>query len=215
MKHWALFVNGRYPSANYDFYRELAIGKRLVAVDGGYRFLNRLGLVPELLIGDFDSLARLPKDLPDSIEVLRFEVAKDMTDTHLALDCCLERGAKAIDIVDPSGGDIDHLLGNMMLLTAASKRVRKPYPRITLRSYRHEVRFLDDGSVSYSDAVGDGLSIVPLSETLVLDLCGVEYPARALKLQRGDTYGLRNRIAARRATVRVRGQALVIRLYRR
>ncbi|MFH1688424.1 MAG: thiamine diphosphokinase [bacterium] len=215
MKHWALFVSGRYPAAHHDFYRRLAAGKRLVAVDGGYRFLKRLDMVPDLLIGDFDSLAGIPKGLPNSVEILRFPTAKDKTDTHLALDYCLKRGASKIDIVDPGCGEIDHLIGNVMLLTLGAGTSVSPPPRISIRSHRHEIRYVADGAMSFVDAVGDGLSIVPLSKKLVLDCLGVEYPARSLGLSRGDTNSLRNWITARRATVRVRGAALVIRLYHR
>ena len=93
----------------------------LVAVDGGADALARVGLVPSLLVGDLDSIS--PEALADlrsrGVEVLDLPTAKDETDTEAALRLAIERGATRITVFNALGGPrLDHLLGNLLLLTA-------------------------------------------------------------------------------------------------
>ena len=53
----------------------------IIAADAGYRHLQALGIPPDMLIGDFDSLGEVPK----GVELLRFPVMKDDTDLMLAV----------------------------------------------------------------------------------------------------------------------------------
>ena len=89
----------------------------LVAVDGGVRFFLKYKTRPDILIGDFDSLPRLSKKFLSGVEVIKHPVMKDKTDSHLAIDMILNRGAKDILIGGAiSTNEIDHVLGNVFLL---------------------------------------------------------------------------------------------------
>jgi len=94
-------------------------GDFLVAVDGGLRHLKRLGLKPQLLIGDLDSVdpSELAEVMDAGIEVRRFPPAKDQTDLELALDYVLSAGYAQIVIAYPFGDRVDHTLGNLSLLS--------------------------------------------------------------------------------------------------
>ena len=215
MKDCIVFLHGRYERRHDRFYRSLARGKEVVAVDGGYRAVRRIGLVPKLLIGDFDSLPRVPRRLPKVTEVIAFPKAKDKTDAQLALEYCLEHGVQRVDLVDPSAGDLDHLLGNLFLLTLP---LSTPYKRRTCRvriiNPRHEVILLADDKTSYVNTAGDGLSVIPISPSIRLTCRGVEYPVERALIRRGQTRSLRNLICASCAMVAVKGQALVVRSFR-
>ena len=84
-------------------------GDLILAADGGYRALYRLGPTPDLLLGDFDSLGDAP--LPPDLPVLRFPARKDDTDTGLALRHGLMLGFRDFALYGCAGGRVDHLAG--------------------------------------------------------------------------------------------------------
>ena len=91
----------------------------VLAADGGYRALYRLGYMPDLLLGDFDSLGDVP--LPADLPVLRFPVRKDDTDTGLALRYGLEQGFRDFALYGCAGGRVDHLLANLQSMAHVSR----------------------------------------------------------------------------------------------
>ena len=94
-------------------------GDLVVAADGGYRALYRLGYTPDLLLGDFDSLGDLP--LPADLPVLRFPVRKDDTDAGLALRHGLDLGFRDFALYGCAGGRVDHLLANFQSMARVSR----------------------------------------------------------------------------------------------
>ena len=115
-KRAVLFANGQ---ARPGFEINLLPGDFLVAVDGGLHHLVRLGLKPDLLIGDLDSVdaSELAEVIEAGIEVQRFPPAKDETDLELALEFALKIGYAQIVIAYPFGDRVDHTLGNLSLLS--------------------------------------------------------------------------------------------------
>lgn len=215
MKRAILFLHGRYPTEAAGFYRKNAHRRAIIAVDGGYRYVRKMGLTPAALVGDFDSLHRLPRDLPEETEVLTFPVAKDQTDAQLALEYCVEEKADDILIADPSYGDADHFLGNVFLLTLAESYSRKSGRdiKVLLINHRREIRLVRDGSLAFRQARGQRISIVPLSTRIRLTCTGTEYQADRSLIRQGHTVGLRNRITAQQARFQIEGAAFVIRLF--
>ena len=76
----------------------------LIAADSGYENAKALGVSPTVLLGDFDSLGEEKlKKIPNGIEILRVPAEKDRTDTQLAVDVALVRGAGEIVIIGGLG----------------------------------------------------------------------------------------------------------------
>lgn len=94
-------------------------GDLILAADGGYRALYRLGTTPDLLLGDFDSLGDVP--LPANLPVLRFPARKDDTDTGLALRHGLMLGFRDFALYGCAGGRTDHLLANFQSMARVSR----------------------------------------------------------------------------------------------
>lgn len=94
-------------------------GDLVVAADGGYRALYSLGYMPDLLLGDFDSLGDVP--LPADLPVVRFPVRKDDTDTGLALRHGLDLGFRDFALYGCAGGRVDHLLANFQSMARVSR----------------------------------------------------------------------------------------------
>jgi len=145
---------------------------------------------------------------------MAFPVEKDKTDSHLALDYCLEHKARRIDIVQPYIGEPDHYTANLMLLSAARSAGRS-HPQIRLMSYGSEVRFLKNETVAVKDAVGDTVSVIPLSPSIHYTCRGTAFDVKNLRVRRGDTVSTRNHILGRSASFHVSGEAWWFRVFDR
>lgn len=84
----------------------------IIAADAGYLHLEALGIEPDILLGDFDSMS-LPKDK----QALVYPVRKDDTDTMLAIRTGFEKGYKEFVIYGALGGErTDHSIANIQSL---------------------------------------------------------------------------------------------------
>jgi len=84
----------------------------VIAADGGYATLASLGIEPDLVVGDFDSLGA-PPDHPN---VIRSPVEKDDTDMMLAVRHGLDMGIKSFLIDGGLDGRLDHTIANIQIL---------------------------------------------------------------------------------------------------
>ena len=92
-------------------------GDLVLAADGGYATLTKLGVTPDLVIGDFDSLGHVP----DHPNVHRLPCAKDDTDMGYALNLAMERGYTRFILLGGLGGRLDHTVATLQLIVHLSK----------------------------------------------------------------------------------------------
>jgi len=207
-----LFLNSHYPSRENSFYLRLIKGGYKIAVDGGIRFFRKHKLTPDLLIGDFDSAPMMSSKYLSRFEVIRHPSQKDKTDSQLALELSLERGAEFIDICGGIAIDeIDHTLGNIFLLELVNKFNRRNSRNVLARliSPGITVYLLHDNSTVLHAHKGDYLSVIPLSDGSELEFSGLKYPAPRKRLQTGDSLTLRNQFKSSRCNIRITGKAIV------
>ena len=92
-------------------------GDYVIAADGGYAALASRGITPDLIIGDFDSLAPdLLGAVSDHPNVIRSSAEKDDTDMMLAVRYGLEQGYETFVINGGLGGRLDQTLANIQIL---------------------------------------------------------------------------------------------------
>ena len=84
----------------------------VIAADGGYAAAVKLGIRPNLVVGDFDSLGYVP----EAEEIVQHPVRKDDTDTLLAIRLGLEKGYRNFVITGALGGRLDHTFANLQAL---------------------------------------------------------------------------------------------------
>ena len=90
-------------------------GCLLIAADGGYDMLEQEGILPDLVIGDFDSSTKFPEETAASIVCIRLPREKDDTDLMAAIRVGIEKGCKAFELFGVLGGArFEHSVGNMM-----------------------------------------------------------------------------------------------------
>ncbi len=120
-KRALIFANGCLPDIEAAR-RMIKDDDTLISADGGTRHLFNMDLVPQIVIGDLDSLDEVEKAKLSTAGV-RIEHArrdKDETDLELAVRHALLEGHEVIRIVGALGGRIDHTLGNLALLSNPS-----------------------------------------------------------------------------------------------
>ena len=111
---WYIFGAGSY----YGLSRRPAPGDMVIAADGGWRVCREEGIVPDLLLGDFDSL----HTVPDFAHIRRVPVEKDDTDMMLAIKEGLARGETEFHLYGGMGGRTDHTIANLQGLLYLAER---------------------------------------------------------------------------------------------
>lgn len=111
---------GAAPSAHkeLDYILQTQEFDGVYAVDGGFAELQKRGIVPDAVFGDFDSLGAVPQHPC----VFEYDTHKDFTDMDLAIGHAEQQGFEELVICDAFMGRLDHSLGNLQLLIQAAVR---------------------------------------------------------------------------------------------
>lgn len=89
----------------------------IIAADGGFHFLAENQIMPDILIGDFDSCNESNVNIPENLAILRLNPIKDYTDMHTSIQYGLDNGFKNFRLYGAAGGRIDHTIANIQLLS--------------------------------------------------------------------------------------------------
>jgi len=178
-------------------------GARVIAADGGLRNCRKLGLQPESIIGDLDSLepAEVLQLQRAGVQLLRRPRQKDETDLELALFRALELGIARVVVLGALGGRLDMSLANLLMLA---------HPRLTELEIRlwagdQTAWLLRPPGGEVSGRPGDSLSLIPIGgEATGVATEGLEYPLRGETLYLGVPRGVSNRLAASQAQVQLK-----------
>ena len=178
----------------------------VIAADRGLEAFDAAGLVPDLAIGDMDSvphdvLARYESCLPQQ----RLSCIKDDTDGEAALNLAVSRGAKEITFLGALGGRLDHALANLMLLVRAHKL--GAFAQIVDERVRI---FRVDGRAEIAGGKGDTVSLLPLGQAQGVTISGFFYPLEDYTLRNDQTLGMSNVITGEIAVVTVSAGDLLL-----
>ena len=181
-------------------------GDLCIAADSGYRHAQTLGVRVDVLLGDFDSLGE-PKNVDERTEILRVPVEKDFTDTQLAVETAIRRGADDIVIIGGLGGRLDHTLSNLAILEDLS--ARGIYALITDGQCR--ARYLANTSMLIAKSGFRYLSLLAASERVRgVSVEGCHYPLKNATLTRNAQYAVSNEITENCALISVKRGALYV-----
>lgn len=178
-------------------------GDLIIAADGGYTYLKGMGLEPDVLLGDFDSLKRMP----EHGHLLRHPSVKDDTDMALAVTYAQEQGYHIFYLYGGLGGRLDHTMGNFQLLTGISKAGDQAYligegqiiTAITGERIRFSKKATGMISVFSMDAVANGIWERNL-----------KYQLRDAKMTNVKTLGVSNEFIGEEGSIEVHEGTLLI-----
>jgi thiamine pyrophosphokinase len=178
-------------------------GDYIIAADGGYARLDALGIVPDLVIGDFDSLG----NAPEHPNVVRTPAVKDDSDVGLAVKAGLAQGCKSFVIDGGLGGRLDHTLANIQILLHLTSQGARglligrdaSVTAITNSSLHLEPHA--SGYVSVFSAGGNACGVT---------IEGLRYQLRDAVLTSQHPLGLSNEFIGKPATVSVRDGTLIV-----
>ena len=201
MKRCFIFAAGTF----YGLRERPAPGDLVIAADAGYRVCQQAGIVPDLLLGDFDSMDQ-PADFSN---VHRSPVEKDDTDTMLAVKTALEQGCGTVYIYGGTGGKrLDHTLANLQSLLYLRRR--------GARGWLYDNDFIwtaiENETLTVEKTVEWGLfSAFCLGDRAEgIDETGFQYPLRDATLTPEFPLGVSNHILEPQARITVRKGALAV-----
>lgn len=175
----------------------------LLAADGGLEHLRRRGLVPHLIVGDFDSLGRVP----EGDNIIRHPVEKDDTDTMLAIKTGLARGYRNFILYGCLGGRLDHTCANLQALSflanhdASGWLLGQGMAATVIRNSRLDFAPGHEGTISV---------FCPDGESRGVTLTGLYYPLHNAVLTSAFPLGVSNRFTGKAASVTVEEGSLLV-----
>lgn len=214
MCHKIIIVSGGCSVDPVFFSKQIRkMGKCLIiCCDGGARHFQNLGIKPDVIIGDMDSIdsAQLAEYSREKIKIIKYPANKDFTDTELALDYALSLKPLKILICCALGGRIDHTLANIFLLyRAQEKRIET-----SLIDEYCEALVLDK-EASFTNEKGKTVSLLALTPRVTgITLSGFAYPLEKGTLKMGESRGISNVINKNRAGIKIANGKLIVIKYR-
>lgn len=204
----AIFLNGS-PDSRGLIQHASARADLVVAADGGARYALGAGVVPDLVVGDMDSLG---EDFLREVEkrgasLEHHPVRKDKMDGHLAVLAARERGATAADLLCAVGGRSGALFAVPHILLAAERMGLQ----CKVVSDHVGMFVIEAGSRTLQGSPQDSVSIFPLAGPATgVTLEGMEYPLQNATLKPGDTIGFHNELISNEARISVGEGALLV-----
>ncbi len=177
-----LFCNGVPPSAA-RIRKLMPNPKLIVCADGGANKAKSIGLEPDLIVGDLDSLRASDGDFAKA-EIVKIP-SQDNTDFEKTLDLLIQRGVKELLITSFSGGRIDQTLANVQIAYEYSRQCR-----IALADNEYLI-FPTTNSFVEHVSPGTLISLLPMEDTTVVSTRGLAYGLDHSTFTRGG-HGISN-----------------------
>lgn len=192
-----------------ELIKEIESSNCIICADGGGELAYRNGIIPNYLIGDFDSLDQGILDFfrSKAVEIIKYPRDKDYTDTEICVYKALELGCMDICIISGVGSRIDHSLGNIGLLHLIAQRGGRGY----ILSKDCNIYLCRD-SIQLSGEIGDTISIIPLSGNVYgLKSSGLKFQLNNTDIDFGKPTGISNEMTDKECSIEIsNGEILVI-----
>lgn len=179
---------------NYDFYKEiLDDSDYIICADGGAKHLIKMDIIPNVIIGDLDSIYEEDKKVfvEKNVEFFKFPSDKDFSDTELALEYALSHNPSEVIFIGAIGSRMDHSIGNITLL----KKLLDKDIRGKLINENNEIYLLNsrNNEMTLHGKKNEYLSIIPLSIIVKgITLTGFKFPLKDAEISIGSSLGISN-----------------------
>lgn len=179
----------------------------IIGADSGADHLRTLGVLPNLVVGDFDSVSKATLTWleKNKIPMKKFPAEKDKTDCEIGIDEAIDSGATQITLTATWGGRFDQTLSHVFLLRATHKRAVSCY----IKEEAGDI-YLVERFISLKGAPEDGVSLLALEECTGLRLEGFKYQVPGEHLGVGSTLGISNILLAEQGTIELETGSVIV-----
>lgn len=192
---------------------EIKEGDLCIAADGGYAHCKRLGICPNLIIGDMDSLNEELQENVEEIErnspekIIRLCPEKDDTDTLAALKAGMERGYKSYRLYGAMGGRIEHTIANIQCLVYLKNHGADGY----ILDEGISISVIKDAKAVFGNKMEGCLSLFALGEKAEgVTITGMKYPLKNATITNGYPIGISNEFIGKESMVAVNDGMLLM-----
>lgn len=169
-------------------------GDYVIAADAGLAALDAMGIIPDLAVGDFDSLGHIPK----FERIICHPKEKDDTDTALSLAEGIKRGYRTFVIYGGLGGRLDHTMANLQNCAGAADHGAVCW----LWGEGNAVCTFGDESVLEFEAEKEGIvSVFAADRAAGVNLCGLKYPLEDACLTSTVPLGVSNQFIGEKSSI--------------
>lgn len=188
----AVILSGGNPPSREILLQEIENDTLLICADGGGEVLKKYGIIPKILLGDFDSISKDTLDYFKNSEtkIITYPKEKDYTDTEIALLKALELDAKEICFLGCTGTRLDHTLSNIGLLKKCLADGIDAY----IIDENNKIYLKDKPCVIYKNKYKYFSLLCYGSEVLNLTIKGAKYELLNYKLVLGDPITVSNEL---------------------
>ncbi|MEE1008387.1 MAG: thiamine diphosphokinase [Agathobacter sp.] len=167
----------------------------IIAADSGMHFLYKAEIIPDIIVGDFDSVSGDVLEYYRSnheIKIHQLNPVKDDTDTEYAIRQAVNMGADSISIIGGTGDRLDHVMGNISLLGIGIEENME----IFLVDSHNRIRLIDKPLVlSRRKQFGEYVSLIPYTSVVKnITLKGFKYPLEDYDMGGFNSLGISNEI---------------------
>lgn len=162
----------------------------ILCADGAANKLKGLEILPDIMVGDFDSVEPETLDYfrKKSVEIVQLQPEKDFSDTHVAVELAMERGYQHIDIIGGFGGRWDHSIANFNLLYYGFENNCD----LRLISEKNRARIYGRGTHNLPASRFYYWSCFAIFDDATVSIHNMKYPIEQKKILRGESIGLSN-----------------------
>ncbi len=196
-----IFAAGQYDDAKIDIINPNT--SLIIAADGGYEYLKSVKILPSLVVGDFDSLGYIPKEVKTKLHPSE----KDETDLMLAVNEGFAAGYKQFIIYGALGGRLDHTIANIQLLSFISEQGG----RAVLCNNDISIAYLLNGTMHFSADYKGVISIFCIGrDAECVTISGLKYEVNDITVTAGYPLGISNEFIGKEADISVLNGGLII-----
>lgn len=180
----------------------------VICVDGGAKHVRKFGLVPDILIGDLDSIFEEDLEYMNSlnVKIMRYPSEKEMTDTEIAVKYAMESGYSEIIIIGGIGTRLDHSLANILLL----KQMLDKGIKGTLVNENNEITLTKD-TICVMKEDGIKLTLLPLTNIVEgISTKGLYYELNCEDIEMGSSRGVSNEFKDDTAEITIKSGILIV-----
>lgn len=176
----------------------------VIAVDKGLEFLYDHAIMPDYIVGDFDSVREETAEYyrnETSVPIREFNPVKDASDTEIAIRMAITLGADEMIILGATGGRIDHLWANVQTLYIPYKAGISAQ----ILDSQNRIRLIGGGETHLrrEEAYGKYFSVFPLGEEILgFSIEGAKYPLSNHVLTPYDSLCVSNEIEEEEVVIR-------------